>query len=36
MKHNIAEKVVYNENDCVWIMVEKKNFEWPYEHDYVD
>ena len=23
MKHAIAEKVVYNENDCVRIMVEK-------------
>ena len=37
-KHDIVEKVVYKENDCVWIMVEKKiiSFEWAYEHDYVN
>ena len=37
MKHDVVEKVVYEENDCVWIMVEKFfSFQWAYKHDYVD
>ena len=26
MKHDMAEKVVDNKNDCVWIMVEESFF----------
>ena len=36
MKHDIAKKVVYNENDCVNYGWEKISFKWEYEHDYVD
>ena len=28
MKHDMAEKVVNNENDCVGIMVKKSFFFW--------
>ena len=36
MKHDITEKVVDDENDCVNYGWDKFSFEWAYEHDYVD
>ena len=36
IKHDIAEKIVYKENDCVNYGWEKFSLEWAYEHDYVD